>query len=312
MKKNQARPDCELVKRELFWCRFMNLQPGLFLGGEKMIIQKILNNNVVVCLDGLGNEIIVLGKGIAFQKKIGERVEDVSAIKKFVLQSQDLSGKFQQIIASIPLDFLSVTDEIIENTKLKLGKKLSEGIYISLTDHIYTSIQRKQQGVSLKNAMIWDIKRFYPVEFQLGQEAVSLIKQRLDVSLSEDEAGFIAFHIVNSELDEGLEHTYEITKLMTEILSIVKYHFKVAFDEDSVYFYRFVTHLKFLAQRIFNGSLHVDGEDTLFEMIKETYPSSFECTEKIATFLNKKYNVKISKEEESYLTIHLDRLIYKK
>lgn len=277
-----------------------------------MIIQKILNNNVVVCSNEFGNEVVVLGKGLAFQKKIGEAVDDRLINKKFVLQSQDLSGKFQQIIASIPLDFLTVTDEIIENIKLKLGKKLSEGIYISLTDHIHTSIQRKQQGISLKNAMLWDIKRFYPVEFKLGQEAVAMIKRRLDVQLSEDDAGFIAFHIVNSELDENLEHTYEITKLMTEILSIVKYHFQVAFDEDSVYFYRFVTHLKFLAQRICNGSLHSDGEDKLFEMIKASYPSSFECTEKIALFLNKKYKVMISNEEESYLTIHLDRLIYKK
>lgn len=277
-----------------------------------MDIEKILNNNVVVCLDNLGNEIIVFGKGIAFHKKIGEPVEEAAINKKFVLQSQDLSGKFQQIIASIPIDFLSVTDEVIENIKFKLGKKLSEGIYISLTDHIYTSIQRKQSGVSLKNAMLWDIKRFYPVEFQLGQEAVALIKSRLDVSLSEDEAGFIAFHIVNSELDEHIENTFEITKLMTEILSIVKYHFNVAFDEESVYFYRFVTHLKFLAQRIFNGSSHIDGEDVLFEVIKETYTSSFECTEKIVLFLKKKYKVEISKEEESYLTIHLDRLIYKK
>lgn len=276
-----------------------------------MTIQKILNNNVVVCLNEFGNEIVVLGKGLAFQKKVGEEIDETLVNKRFVLQSQDLSGKFQQIIASIPIDFLTLTDEIIENIKLKLGKKLSEGIYISLTDHIHTSIQRKQQGISLKNAMLWDIKRFYPVEFKLGQEALVMIKQRLDVQLSEDEAGFIAFHIVNSELDEDIENTYEITKLMTELLSIAKYHFKVSFDEDSVYFYRFVTHLKFLAQRIFNGSLHTDGEDKLFEMIKESYPSSFECTEKIAMFLKKKYKVIISKEEESYLTIHLDRLIYK-
>jgi len=276
-----------------------------------MRIQKILNNNVVVCLNEYGNEIVVLGKGLAFQKKIGDPVDNALVNKRFVLLSQDLSGKFQQIIASIPIDFLTLTDEIIENIKLKLGKKLSEGIYISLTDHIHTSIQRKQQGITLKNAMLWDIKRFYPVEFKLGQEALVMIKQRLDVQLSEDEAGFIAFHIVNSELDEDIENTYEITKLMTEILSIAKYHFKVSFDEDSVYFYRFVTHLKFLAQRIFNGSLHSDGEDKLFEMIKESYPSSFECTEKIVMFLKKKYKVVISKEEESYLTIHLDRLIYK-
>ncbi|WP_291291056.1 PRD domain-containing protein [Enterococcus sp.] len=179
-----------------------------------MHIEKILNNNVVISSNELQQEIIVLGKGIAFQKKIGDTIDWKEDTKKFVLESQDLSGKYQQIIASIPLEYLSVTDEIIMNIKLKLGKKLSESIYISLTDHIYTAIQRKKQGISLKNAMLWEIKRFYPVEFKLGKESIEIIKKLLEVKLPEDEAGFIAFHIVNAELDDQAQNSYEISKVM--------------------------------------------------------------------------------------------------
>lgn len=36
-----------------------------------MIIRKILNNNVAVIRDKFDQEVIVMGKGIAYQKKLG-------------------------------------------------------------------------------------------------------------------------------------------------------------------------------------------------------------------------------------------------
>ncbi|MGX7030600.1 BglG family transcription antiterminator LicT [Vagococcus zengguangii] len=277
-----------------------------------MKIIKILNNNAAVCQTEDHQEIICFGKGIAFQRKVGETIEEALIDKKFLPDNADFVGKYQQIISAIPDDYVTLADKIIDNIKVKLGKRLNDNLYISLTDHIFAAVQRYQEGVSLTNTMLWDIKRFYPTEFKLGQESLALIVDELAIRLPEDEAGFIAFHIVNAELDEEVENTYQITKVMTEVLNIVKYHFNVTLDEDSVYYYRFVTHLKFLAQRLLNGSTHQDGgEDPLFQTIKTAYPASFDCSMKVNDFLNKKYHLNLSEEELSYLTIHLDRLIYK-
>lgn len=276
-----------------------------------MVISRILNNNAIVTLNELNEEEIVFGKGIAFKKKIGDHVDESLVSKKFVMENQEIAGRFQQIINKIPMDYLSLTDDLIKNIKIKLGKKIGDNLYISLSDHIYSAVNRKREGIELKNTMLWDIKRFYPVEYQLGLESLAIIKKQLDVQLSVDEAGFIAFHIVNTELDEQENNLYDITRLMTEIMSIVKYHFNRDFDEDSIYFYRFATHLKFLAQRLFNGTLHQDREDSLFTTIKETYPASFACTIKIQEFIKRKYHHELSNEEVCYLTIHLDRLVYR-
>ena len=43
-----------------------------------------------------------------------------------------------------------------------------------------------------------------------------------------------------------------VTRIMQDILNIIKYSYKIDFNEESVYYYRFVTHLKFFAQRILN------------------------------------------------------------
>ena len=46
--------------------------------------------------------------------------------------------------------------------------------------------------------------------------------------------------------EKEVKRVYKITKIMQEILNIVRYNFKISFDEDSVYYYRFISHLKFL------------------------------------------------------------------
>lgn len=54
-----------------------HMQVFLFLKmGDSMIIDKILNNNVVVIKDKNDQEKIVMGRGIAFQKKAGDTFDD--------------------------------------------------------------------------------------------------------------------------------------------------------------------------------------------------------------------------------------------
>lgn len=96
-----------------------------------------------------------------------------------------------------------------------------------------------------------EIRRFYREEYEIGLWALGQIAEEFKVRLPEDEAGFIALHIANAEMDEQKMHNmYEITRIMQEISNIVKYHFQMEFDEDDVYYYRFIPHLKFFAKRL--------------------------------------------------------------
>ena len=46
-----------------------------------MVIEKVLNNNVVISKNERGEEIICMGKGLAFQKRPGDRI-DKTAVQK--------------------------------------------------------------------------------------------------------------------------------------------------------------------------------------------------------------------------------------
>ena len=105
---------------------------------------------------------------------------------------------------------------------------------------------------------------------------------------------------------------YDITKVMQEILNIVKYNLRITFDEESVYFYRFVTHIKFFAQRLITGRTFDDeNDDNLLEIIKVKYQDSYKCVNKISEFIYKKYDYVISNEDKVYLTIHIARILNK-
>lgn len=75
---------------------------------------------------------------------------------------------------------------------------------------------------------------------------------------------------------------------MQEVENIVKYHFRTAFDTEDVYYYRFITHLKFFAKRLVENITYQDGSsDGLLDIIKEKYPDAFRCVEKITKFIEK-------------------------
>lgn len=277
-----------------------------------MIIYKIFNNNAVVIKDENGMEKIVMGCGLAFKKKCGEEV-DVSKIDKvFVLSDREVNNKFQEMMTYIPPEYVELGEDIIKYAKKALDKNLNDTIYISLIDHIYAAIKRYQSGILVKNAILWDIKRFYKDEYQIGLKVLGMVEERFSVRLPDDEAGFIAIHIVEASLNENTKDIQNITEIMSQILNIVKYNFHISFNEESIYYYRFITHLKFFVQRLFEGKTYTDdGQDDLLDAIKEKYQNSYECVNKISNFIKSEYNYDISGEEKLYLTVHIQRMVYK-
>lgn len=276
-----------------------------------MKISKVLNNNVAVILDERGREKIVMGKGICFKKKAGDAIDPRAVDKVFNLAASEAYEKLQTLILEVPMEHMALGEEIISEAKSRLGKKLNDMIYVSLIDHVHAAIVRFLDGVTVKNALLWDIRRFYKEEFQIGLWALDLIEERCHVRLPEDEAGFVALHLVNAQMDQEVMHDmYEITQMMQEVVNLVKYYFHVDFNEDDLHYYRFITHLKFFAKRLVENKIYEeDDNDDLWEVIRGKYPKSYGCVEKITQFIEKKYKHRLSKEEELYLTIHIERVI---
>lgn len=271
-------------------------------------VKKIINNNFITSINEKGEDIIVRGLGIGFQKKIGDIIvkEKIEAIYK--MQDQNTSTKLQELISQVPKEYLDTCTEIIDYIKLNLNKKINDNIYITLTDHISFAIERSKLNQQYNNALLWDIKRFYPEEYKLGLESLEIIKKNHDIELSKDEAGFIALHIVNAQLDTDMGCMIKITYFIQEILDIVRNYYSIELNEDSLDFARFITHLKYFAQRLFNNKSTESQDFQLQKMIKENYSQDYACAKQIKEFIHNQYKLDLTGEEMMFLTIHLRRI----
>lgn len=274
-----------------------------------MKIAKVYNNNVISAFNEKNEELVVMGRGLAFQKKPGDSVDEDKIEKIFALKNNDMSEKFKTLLYEVPIEYMEVTEDIIKIAKARLGRELNDSIYISLTDHIHFAVERSSKGYDIKNALLWEIKRFYKQEFVIGMEALKIIQDKLGVLLPEDEASFIAMHIVNAELNQEMPNVANITKVMQDILNIVKYHFKIDFDEESLNYFRFITHLKFFAQRLYSKTYIEDDDPFLFETVREKHRAAFECTEKINEYIENQFDYSLTNNEKLYLIIHIQRVV---
>ena len=257
---------------------------------DHIIIEKVINNNIISAYEKSGAEVIVMGRGIGFKKKQGEVVPADQISKIFRIKSRTLTEQFKELLANMPLERVRISDEIISHAKDHLKLKLNQSIYVTLTDHINFAIERVSQGIEPQNALLWEIKRFYPQEFQLGIYALELIQDRLGILLPEDEAGFIALHFVNAEYGTDIRDAVKFPDQMQAIVDIVEHDLGILLDESSLHYERFVTHIKFLIQRIYRKELLSSEDRELSLMMRRKYPREYECSVKVAEYIPKMKN----------------------
>ncbi len=281
------------------------------VNGDNMKIKKILNNNAVITLNEYGHDIVITGLGIAYQKKIGEEIENLKIERIFKVDSMENEGynRIKELLNEIPKEYIEVSEAVLTYASNIFKKKLSENTIITLADHIYFAVGRVNMGLNIKNPLIWEVKRYYEDEYKVGIHSLDIIEKKLGLRLPEDEAASIALHLVNAKIGEDVPEIISTINILQDALNIIKYHFFVEFEDEVLSFQRLVTHLKFFAQRILRGEGLVDSDNVLYDMVKVRYPESFDCACKIGNYAKEEYSFNVSPSELTFLTVHIERVI---
>lgn len=263
-------------------------------------------------MDEKGNELIVTGRGIGFQRHRGEFVDPALVERTYRMEEKAEQKKLRELVEKIPIEHLALTEALIEHIKTQIPQKLNQSLLITLADHISFAIARKAQGVEFSNPLKGSIMCYYPTEYHLGQHCLKVVREQLGVALQEDEAAFIALHIVNAELNTNMSEMYDITNLIEGALSVVEYFYQLKFDRESLDFNRFVVHLRYFAQRLFQGKMMEDDQgehDVMFrQLIMKNCKEHYKCAQCIGDYVKNTYQKTLSEEELTYLTIHLKRI----
>ncbi|ALP90024.1 MULTISPECIES: BglG family transcription antiterminator LicT [Clostridium] len=273
-----------------------------------MKIGKIFNNNAVMAKDNNNREIVLIGCGLAFKKKVGDEIDEALIEKTFTLKEKDTFEKFKMLLEDIPTEQISLCYDIIEYAKNNLKCNINDYIYVTLTDHISYTLKLFDEGIERPNVLIWEIKKLYPKEFNIGIKALEFIESETGKKLNEEEAGNIALHLITAQFNDETSRNHDIyrmTKKINDILNIVKYTYDIELDEKSLNYERFVTHLRFFFKRVYNKEFYEDeSEDFILSQVKKKYTKAYRCMLKIEKYLK----INLSEEEQLYLTLHIQRV----
>lgn len=275
-----------------------------------MRIVKVLNNNVVVVQDDDHQEKVVMGKGLGFQMKPGSEVDPQKIEKIFTLENANTASATTtpEGLSSIPPELYQICRDFVNLAGQRLQLSFHNSLTLALADHLFYALQRLIRGEHVVNALLQEIQQFYPAEYNLGLEALELIKKQTGLNLPLDEAGFIALHLVNASLDENMPKTMEVTRLIADILTIVKSQLGISAQEHSLDYTRFITHLKFFAHRLLRKEQLPQDVDFLFDEVKKHYPVSYNCVQRIGLYVKQHFGHEISKDEITFLTVHIERV----
>lgn len=276
-----------------------------------MRIKKVLNNNAFITHNDDHQEMIVIGKAIAYGKHFNDTVDESKIYKMFTPISRGDRKLILDMVNEIPIQYFQIAKQIVDKAESDENIELTDSVYIALTDHISSSVDRIKSGLMLTNQFLWEIRSYYPKEYQIGQWAIQLINGTCDVTLPDDEAGFIAIHIISGELGDQLDEFNKIINFIKKITSIVTYQLSVEIDRDSLDYNRFVTHLKFFWQYMMeNDKKHTIGDlsDEMLAIIKGKKVAAYECALKVKDFVQKTYHYTLNNEDLLYMTIHIARI----
>ncbi|MPW26997.1 PRD domain-containing protein [Alkalibaculum sp. M08DMB] len=100
----------------------------------------------------------------------------------------------KDLINILGVDVLNTTDKVIKIANRRLSIDL-DSLYYILAVHLSTTIQRINEGKVVKNPKLQKIKREYVIEFRVALEMIKVIEDDFNITLPEDEAGFIALYL---------------------------------------------------------------------------------------------------------------------
>ncbi|MGM0213399.1 PRD domain-containing protein [Enterococcus sp. AZ109] len=277
-----------------------------------MRVFKTLNNSLVLCHDKKGKEVVLMGKGIGFQMKKGDLVpaDKIQKIFKLDSLSDSLKKDYIKLFEDVSDELIICVKKIIDYANTKYDGMLNKNLFFTLIDHLNYAIERSEKGIVFQNRLLIEIQKYYPKEFAIGCYGIDLLKETLGVELSEEEAGNIAFHIVNAQSEQAnMEETMLSVKALKDILTMLNYLFpEKKVDKESMLYLRFVTHLQFFIARMIRKEELPEKDQFLLASVKQRFPKEHSAALKIKEYVEEELQATVNQDELLYLTLHISRV----
>ncbi|MCD7737560.1 MAG: PRD domain-containing protein [Lachnospiraceae bacterium] len=267
-----------------------------------------MNNNVVICCDNSGRELIAFGRGLGFAE-IPYEITDMSRIQRTFY---NVSPQYLEMMNTLPADIVEFSSEIVDYARSTLPYELSPNLLLTLADHISFAIERKKKNIILKVPLAYDLEYTYPQESALARKILISIWKRFHVHLPDNEAFGIVMAFVNARVYQKDETSVKIMaedqNILQEITDIIENELHTKIDRTQFNYVRYATHVQYLLERLRKGeSIDSSNQDAYISLCQE-YPDTAACVDSITRYLKGKYHFDVTEEEQLYLLLHVNRV----
>lgn len=269
---------------------------------------KVLNNNSVLVLhEARKKEYILMGNGIGFGKRPGQRLEGVGNAKVYALVTRQKQQSALKAVNGIEPIYIEATAKIIDIAET-VFKNINRDILLPLADHIALAAKRAKENSQIPNPFTSDIRLLFPEAFEIAQKGKTVLKEMTGYELSDDEAGFIALHIHAGIGGGRAADTLDATRITEECMQIIENHFKIRLQKDYHGYRQLLSHLyDMLARTQKDEPINVDLNDFVWER----YPEAADAAAQVCAYMETQLGKLVLKDEIGFLAIHIQRTISK-
>ncbi|MGL4605959.1 MAG: PRD domain-containing protein [Eubacteriaceae bacterium] len=269
------------------------------------VIKKVLNNNALLVFDmDKKSEVIFLGKGVGFNKKIATDENALKGIKKYYLQLETEKGTSEELIKKLSPIYLEVAHEVIDEGE-KRFKNIDKHILLPLADHIAFAVERIEQKISFNNPFTNDIRFLYEQEFEVALKGKAALEEKTGYVLSDDEVGYIALYVHSAISDTKISQSMNVAMIINQSIKQIEEDCKITINPGSFSYSRLMYHIRYMIARVLtNEKLNSD----MIAYTKENCPYAHEVAQSVCQKLEDELGKDFSEREVSYLALHIERI----
>ena len=269
-------------------------------------ITKILNHNSFMGIESKNNqECLIMGKGVAFGKKVGQTVSITGDARVYSLKELTDRGEAKEIIKSVSPLCLELANEVLDQAEEEFGK-VDRSILFTMADHLDFAVRRIQNGEQISNPLTDDIRIMFYKEYKVAGCIRDLLKEKLGIRIDEHEIGYIALHVHAAIVDENVSQAMEIARTVRECICMVEEETGKSIDVMSLSYNRLMNHVRYMVARAIHGE---KLKMSLNDYMSVKFPGPYMTAEKICRKMEKSLKLPIPDIEIGYLAMHLERMM---
>ncbi|WP_312642941.1 PRD domain-containing protein [Hydrogenoanaerobacterium sp.] len=267
---------------------------------------KVFNNNVILAEEEDGKQVVLISKGIGFGVKKGEQITAEGDDKKvfYILDENVNAGEIKRLSYDIE-KVEQVTQGIVQIAREKLDIT-SEKLYDALYDHISFAIERLKMGLPIDNPFIGEISIMCNKEYEVAENAASLIKEQMDVDIGDAEKGFIALHLYSARRNKHINVAMKSARVFKQAVIMVENRFNRTFNTNSSACKSFLMSL--------NRLVDVSAKQKPLEMPIKQHVKLYmyeydEVAQAIARMIKSELGVEFSEDAKAFLAVNICKFI---